>query len=62
MMTKLIIQYAIERKTLIKVHIKINPKVSVLNMNCCRVLTVNLQKILYNSQASVLTGNMQLYC
>ena len=44
-MTKLIIQYAIERKTLF------NPKASVLNMNCCRALTVNLQKVFYNSQA-----------
>ena len=26
---------------------------SVLNMNCCRALTVNLQKVFYNSQASV---------
>ena len=30
-----------------------NPKASVLNMNCCRALTVNLQKVFYNSQASV---------
>ena len=56
-MTKLIIQYAIERKTLTRVHVKINPKASVLNMNCCRALTVNLQKVLYNSHASV--GNRQ---
>ena len=48
-----IIQYAIERKTLIRVHVKINPKASVLNMNCCRALTVNLQKVFYNSQASL---------
>ena len=47
------IQYAIERKTLIRVHVKINPKASVLNMNCCRALIVNLQKVFYNSQASV---------
>ena len=30
-------QYTIQRKTLIRVHVKINPKASVLNMNCCRV-------------------------
>ena len=47
------IQYAIERKTLIRVHVKINPKARVLNMNCCRALIVNLQKVFYNSQASV---------
>ena len=46
-------QYALERKTLIRVHVKINPKASVLNMNCCRALTVNLQKVFYNSQVSV---------
>ena len=45
--------YALERKTLIRVHVKINPKASVLNMNCCRALTVNSQKVFYNSQASV---------
>ena len=39
--------------TLIRVHVKINLKASVLNMNCCRALTVNLQKVFYNSQASV---------
>ena len=33
--------------------IPINPKASVLNMNCCRALIVNLQKVFYNSQASV---------
>ena len=27
---------AVQRKTLIRVHVKINPKASVLNMNCCR--------------------------
>ena len=32
---------------------QINPKASVLNMNCCRALIVNLQKVFYNSQASV---------
>ena len=52
-MTKWIIQYALERKTLIRVHVQINPKASVLNMNCCRALTVNLQKVFYKSQASV---------
>ena len=31
----------------------INPKASVLNLNCCRALIVNLQKVFYNSQASV---------
>ena len=31
----------------------INPQASVLNMNCCRALIVNLQKVFYNSQASV---------
>ena len=40
-------------ETLIRVHVKINPKASVLNMNCCRALTVNLQKVFYNSQALV---------
>ena len=52
-MTKLIIQYTIQRKTLVRVHVKINPKASVLNKNCCRALIVNLQKVFYNSQASV---------
>ena len=46
-------QPCIERKTLIRVHVKINPNASVLNMNCCRALDVNLQKVFYNSQASV---------
>ena len=40
-------------ETLIRVHVKINPKASVLNMNCCRALTINFQKVFYNSQASV---------
>ena len=40
-------------ETLIRVHVKINPNASVLNMNCCRALIVNLQKVFYNSQASV---------
>ena len=40
-------------ETLIRVHIKINPKASVLKMNCCRALIINLQKVFYNSQASV---------
>ena len=31
----------------------INPKASVLNMNCYRALIVNLQKVYSNSQASV---------
>ena len=31
----------------------INPKASVLNMNCYRALIVNLQKVFSNSQASV---------
>ena len=31
------------KETLIRVHVKINPKASVWNMNCCRALTVNLQ-------------------
>ena len=39
-----------------RVHVKINPKASVLNMNCCRALIVNLQKVFYNSQASVGDG------
>ena len=39
--------------TLIRVFVKIKPKASVLNMNCCRARTVNLQKVLKNSQASV---------
>ena len=52
-MTKRIIQYTIQRKTLVRVHVKINPKASVLNKNCCRALIVNLQKVFYNSQASV---------
>ena len=39
--------------TLIRVRVKINPKASVLNMNCCHALIVNLQKVFYNSQASV---------
>ena len=38
---------------LIRVHVKINPKTSVLNMNCCRALIINLQEVFYNSQASV---------
>ena len=42
-----------QRKTLIRVHVKINPKASVLKMNCCRALIINLQKVFYNSQASV---------
>ena len=46
-----------ERHQFELVHFKINPKASVLNINCCRVLTVNLQKVFYNSQASV--GNRQ---
>ena len=50
-------------ETLIRVHVKINTKASVLNMNCCRALTVNLQKVFYNSQAiQLVTGNIQLYC
>ena len=36
-----------------KSTLKINPKASVLNMNCCRALIVNLQNVFYNSQASV---------
>ena len=39
-------------KTLIRVRVKIKPKASVFNMNCCCALTVNLQKVFYNSQAS----------
>ena len=39
-MTKGIIQYAIQRKTLIRVHVKINPKANVLNMNCCRAESI----------------------
>ena len=46
-------KYAIQRKTLIRVHVKMNSKASVMNMNCCRALIVNLQKVFYNSQASV---------
>ena len=46
-------KYTIQRKTLIRVHVKVNPKASVLNMNCCCALIVNLQKVFYNSQASV---------
>ena len=42
-----------QRKTLIRVHVKINPKASVLKMNCCRALIINLQKVFYNSQAPV---------
>ena len=30
-------------ETLMRVHVKINPRASVLNMNCCRALIVNLQ-------------------
>ena len=30
-------QHAIQRKTLIRVHVQINPKARVLNMNCCYV-------------------------
>ena len=45
--------YTIQRKTLIRVHVKINPNANVLNMNCCRALIVNLNKVFYNSQASV---------
>ena len=41
------------KKTLIRVHVKINPKASVLNMNCCRALIINLQKVFYDSQASI---------
>ena len=52
-MTKGNIQYTIQRKTLIRFHVKINPKASVLNMNCCCALIVNLQKVFYNSQTSV---------
>ena len=41
-------------KTLIRVHVKINPKkANVLNMNCCRALIVNLHKVFYNLQAFV---------
>ena len=40
-------------ETLIRVHVKINSKTSVLNMKCCRELTVKLQKVFYDSQASV---------
>ena len=40
-------------ETLIRVHVKINPKASVLNMKCCRALTINFRKVFYNSQASV---------
>ena len=29
-------QHAIQRKTLIRVHVKINPKSTVLNVNCIR--------------------------
>ena len=40
-------------ETLIQVHVKINLQASVLNMNCCRALIVNLQNVFCNSQASV---------
>ena len=50
---KISYKYAIQRKTLIRVHVKINPKASVLYMNCCRALIVNLHKVFYNSQAFV---------
>ena len=33
--------------------LKLIPKASVLNMNSCRALSINLQKVFYNSQASV---------
>ena len=52
-MTNYTICYRTKEVNLIRVHFKINPKASVLNMNCCRALTVNLQKVFYNSQASV---------
>ena len=34
-------QHAIQRKTLIRVHVQINPKARVLNMNCCYVTVVD---------------------
>ena len=40
-MTKLIIQHAIQRKTLTRVHVKINRKASVLNMSCYYVTVVD---------------------
>ena len=38
-------QHAIQRKTLIRVHVKINPKARVLNMNCCYVTVVDCLKM-----------------
>ena len=40
-MTKGIMQHAIQRKTLIRVHVKINPKSTVLNVNCYYVTVVD---------------------
>ena len=53
LLNKIKSNHAIQQKTLIRVHVKINPKTSVLTMNCCRALIVNLQKVFYNSQALV---------
>ena len=43
----------------IPLYLKLIPKLMYMNMyfNCCRALNVNLQKVFYNSQASV--GDMQ---
>ena len=44
-MAEWIIQYAIERKTLIRVYLNINSKASVLNMNCYYVTVVDCLKV-----------------
>ena len=49
------IQYAIKRKTLIRVHVKINPKASVLNMSCYYVTVVDCGGTSYNSHDSCIS-------